>query len=73
MLVLVMVLQRNLGVRATIIRFNAGPYDATDSRNLFLHGLLTGHGGTCVTMPVLYTAIGRRLGYLVEDREGERA
>jgi hypothetical protein len=40
-----------------------GDYNATDSRNLFIHGILTGHGGTCVTMPVLYIAIGRRLGY----------
>ena len=34
-----------------------------DSRNLFVHGVLCGRGGTCVTMPVLYIAIGRRLGY----------
>jgi hypothetical protein len=62
MLVLVTVLQRNLGVRYSQA-FSIGDYDASDARNLFLHGLLTGHGGTCVTMPVLYTAIGRRLGY----------
>ena len=33
---------------------------------------LDGHGGTCVTMPILYIAIGRRLGYplyLVQARE----
>jgi hypothetical protein len=62
MLVLVTVLQRNLGVRYNL-SFNEGVYDASDSRNLFIHGLLTGHGGTCATMPVLYTAVGRRLGY----------
>ena len=31
-----------------------GPYCALDSRTLFIHGLLDGRGGTCVTMPVLY-------------------
>ncbi len=43
--------------------FSEGDYNATDSRNLFIHGVLDGHGGTCVTMPVLYIAVGRRLGY----------
>jgi hypothetical protein len=62
MLVLITVLQRNLGVQYNVA-FSEGTYDASDSRNLFLHGLLSGHGGTCVTMPVLYVAIGRRLGY----------
>jgi hypothetical protein len=37
--------------------------DFTDSRHLFIHGLFTDHGGTCTSMPVLYVAIGRRLGY----------
>ena len=43
-----------------------------DPRTLFLYGLLDGHGGTCVTMPILYVAIGRRLEYplyLVQARE----
>lgn len=71
MLVLVTVLQRDLGVRYNL-KFNEGEYDGTDARNLFLHGVLTGFGGTCVTMPLLYIAIGRRLGYplfLCEARE----
>jgi hypothetical protein len=62
MLVMITVLQRNLGVRYNLA-FSRGEYDAADSRDLFIHGLLTGHGGTCVTMPMLYTAVGRRLGY----------
>lgn len=38
----------------------------TDSKNLFIHGLLNGsHYGTCASMPVLVVAIGRRLGYPV--------
>ena len=62
MLCLVTVLRRHLGVHYHL-PFNDGEYDGTDSRNLFLHGILSGHGGTCVTLPVLYAAIGRRLGY----------
>ena len=61
-MVMITVLQRSLGVKYNWA-FSHGEYDATDSRNLFIHGLLTGHGGTCVTMPVLYAAIGRRLGF----------
>lgn len=56
------VVQRDLGVR-----YNpacaTGPYNAMDSRDNFIHGPLTGHGGTCCSLPILYLAIGRRLGY----------
>lgn len=62
MLVLTTVLQRNLRVGYNRA-FSEGEYDGSDARNLFLHGVLTGNGGTCVTMPVLYIAVGRRLGY----------
>ena len=35
-----------------------------DSKDVFIHGMLYGrHLGTCSSMPVLYVAIGRRLGY----------
>ena len=35
-----------------------------DSGEGFLHGLLLGRGqGTCANLPVLYAAVGRRLGY----------
>lgn len=37
---------------------------AKDSRDMFLHGLLSDkREGTCASMPVLYLAVGRRLGY----------
>ncbi len=62
MLSMLSLLQTQLGVRYNM-PFTEGDYDGRDSRNLFLHGLLTGCGGTCVTMPALYLAIGRRLGY----------
>ena len=62
MLCLVTMLQKHLGVTYNLA-FSQGDYDGRDPRNLFIHGLLSGFGGTCVTMPVLYIAIGRRLGY----------
>jgi len=84
MLALVTFLQRHLGVHYNL-SFSEGDYNATDSRNLFIHGILSGHGGTCVTLPILYIAIGRRLGYPLylvrakehyfarwEERGGER-
>ncbi|MGL6097413.1 MAG: transglutaminase family protein, partial [Fimbriiglobus sp.] len=38
--------------------------DWRDSRNIFLHGLLSeNRTGTCPSLPVLIVAIGRRLGY----------
>jgi hypothetical protein len=70
-LALVTFLQKHLGVHYNLA-FSEGDYNATDPRNLFIHGILAGQGGTCVTMPVLYIAIGRRLGYplyLVQAKE----
>jgi hypothetical protein len=64
-------LQQQLGVHYNVA-FTEGDYDGRDSRNLFLHGVLSGRGGTCVCLPVLYIAIGRRLGYplfLVRSKE----
>ncbi len=37
--------------------------DFRDSRDLFIHGMMGGPGGTCASMPVMYVAIGRRLGF----------
>lgn len=58
-LMMVTVLQQDCGVR-----YRAGETDPRDSRDLFLHGVLDpAHGGTCASMPVLYVAVGRKLGY----------
>ena len=62
MMALATVLQKHLGVSYNM-PFSEGDYNATDSRNHFVHGPLGGHGGTCVNLPVLYIAVGRRLGY----------
>jgi hypothetical protein len=54
-------LQRDLGVRYHPERkADESVFRPEDS---FLHGILHGQGGTCGSMPVLYTAVGRRLGY----------
>lgn len=62
MLVLVTTLQRDLGVWATD-KLNSPNPDLSDSRDLFLHGVLEGRGGTCSSLPPLYAAVGRRLNY----------
>lgn len=35
----------------------------TDSRDLFLHGMVSGRRGSCSSLPVLFVAVGRRCGY----------
>ncbi|MEX1094758.1 MAG: transglutaminase family protein [Planctomycetales bacterium] len=70
-LVLITVLERDLGVRYNPDRVKDPKFqdphcvdpDFSDSRDLFIHGILDGPGGTCSSMPVLYTSVGRRLGY----------
>ena len=38
--------------------------DFSDAKNPFIHGMLDNTtGGTCASMPVMYVAVGRRLGY----------
>jgi hypothetical protein len=34
-----------------------------DTTDTFVHGALVGSGGTCASLPVVYVAVGRRLGY----------
>lgn len=68
---MVQVLQEDLGVRYNPDRIYTP--DFRDARDMFIHGMLPGaNGGTCASMPVLYTAVARRLGYpvkLVQARE----
>lgn len=56
------VLWRGLGVRYNEERIN-DPAQSTDSRDDFIHGIVEGRGGTWASLPVLLTAVGRRLGY----------
>ena len=62
MMAMITVVQRDLGVRYNPAQMT-GPDDARDSRDNFLHGPLTGHGGTCCSLPIIYLAIGHRLDY----------
>jgi hypothetical protein len=56
------VLQRDIGIRYNPDLVEQEDFFA-DSRNLFIHGVLETGQGTCSSLPPLYVAIGRRLGY----------
>jgi hypothetical protein len=48
------------------LRYNRAkiPQDVPlDTADTFIHGALLGAGGTCASLPVVYAAVGRRLGY----------
>jgi len=53
MLVMATVLQRDLGVHYNLKSLEE-PYDGTDSRLHFIHGILEGNGGTCETVPSMF-------------------
>lgn len=64
MLMLITVLQQDFRVHYNKDRVR--DIDFTNSKDLFLHGLLgEERAGTCVSMPVLYVAVARRRGYPV--------
>ena len=59
---LAQVLQQDCGVRYNMERIRN--IDFTNSKDLLIHGMIDDpNGGTCASMPALYTAVGRRLGY----------
>jgi hypothetical protein len=61
MLCLATVLQRDCGVRYNPAKVSPDvPLDTADS---FIHGAVLGEGGTCCSLPVVWAAVGRRLGY----------
>lgn len=61
---LITVLQRDMGVRYNPAKIpEDAPFDTADS---FIHGAIQGSGGTCATLPVVYAAVGRRLGYPIK-------
>jgi hypothetical protein len=63
-LALITVLQRDMGVRYNPAKIpEDAPFDTADS---FIHGVIQGDGGTCATLPVVYAAVGRRLGYPIK-------
>lgn len=64
-LALATTLYKDLGLRYNEERM--ANLDADDffknAQDIFIHGALLGSGGTCTSMPVVYVALGRRLGY----------
>ncbi len=58
---MITVLQQDCGVRYNPDRIYDP--DFTDARDQFIHGVTSGDGGTCASMPVVYIAIGRQLGF----------
>jgi hypothetical protein len=64
MMVLVTVLQRDLGVHYSP-RFTAMPDSEffAKPQHLFIHGVLKSREGTCSSLPPTFAAVGRRLGY----------
>ena len=55
-------LGKGLGIRYNPERIHHP--DHSNSQDIFIHGLLGGQrSGTCVSIPVLHVAVGRRLGY----------
>lgn len=73
MLMMAVVLYEDYGVRynpkwiETPAAIRPDDHFAADSRDIFIHGMLgPSHMGTCSSMPVLYVALGRRLGYPVK-------
>ncbi len=62
---IVQVLQEVCGVHYNLERVQAPDYH--NSKDIFLHGMVNSdNGGTCASMPVMYAAIGRRLGYPIK-------
>ncbi len=61
-LVLATVLQQDCGVRYDPALIERDDFFA-NAENLFIHGVLQGKGGTCSSLPPVYVAVGRRLGY----------
>jgi len=63
------VLQKELGVRYNPKWQGVTPHQPVpkdfgrDAGDLFVHPIMDGVGGTCGSLPILYVAVGRRLGY----------
>lgn len=60
--VLVTFVQRKLGIRYDPMLIDSDR-NFKDAKSLFLDGVVSTFRGTCTNLPVLYAAIGRRLGY----------
>ncbi|MBX9677662.1 MAG: hypothetical protein K2X38_02780 [Gemmataceae bacterium] len=60
-LALLTVLRRDCGIRYNPdVMDESAPFTPAES---FVHGALIGNGGSCASMPVIFVAVGRMLGY----------
>ena len=65
MMMLISVLWLDCGVHYNMERVTN--IDFKNAQDLFIHGMIdNGNGGTCASMPVLYTAVAQRLGWPVK-------
>jgi len=62
---LLMVLHEDCGVHYNMERVREVNF--AKSQDMFIHGMIANtNGGTCASLPVLYAAVGRRLGYPIK-------
>jgi len=59
---LVTVLQRDLGIGYSP-HLRSAPVEAFTLRDIFIHGVIETRHGTCASLPVIYAAVARRLGF----------
>jgi hypothetical protein len=63
-LVMITHLQRDCGIKYNPAKIpHTVPFYPEDT---FINGIFQGDGGTCASLPVLYTSIGKRLGYPIK-------
>ncbi len=70
---MISILQKRFGVRYNPAKI---PVDSPlETPDQFIFGIIQGEGGTCGSLPVLYVAVGRRLGYPLKlvSAAGEKA
>jgi len=60
---MILALQKHCGVRYNPTKLDPKVDDPFELDDVFIHGALLGCGGTCASLPVIYAAVGRRLGY----------
>ena len=66
--ILVLTLQQELGVHYNFEQ-RTNP-SLAKSKDQFIHGIVEGTGGTCASLPVVFVAVGRRLGYPLKLAQG---
>ena len=66
MVKLALTLRNQCGVYYNPAKIGAKPDDPFDLDEQYIYGAIQGPGGTCATLPMVYAAVGRRLGYPIK-------